>query len=198
MIKKFTPIVTLIITSLFLSACNLSIPSKTQNAAPEEEKTVSQAGEETFSGSVLDLLSQNKNATCTWSYTDPEDQQTNTGTVYISGKKFRQEISMDTAEEEKINISTISDGDFVYMWNSSQPGQGIKMKLDLEQTDGEEDTKIDTPTDVQSSVELEKKFDYHCSAWVVDNSKFNLPEGVQFMDLAETMNQLPTISESEE
>jgi uncharacterized protein (DUF1499 family) len=192
MIKKFNPVILIIISSFLLSACNLSVPSQNSTDTPSESKTtVTQGSEETFSGSVLDLINQNKNITCVWSYIDSESQQANTGTIYVSGKKFRQQMSVDIAEEGKMDVNIISDGDSLYMWNSNQPGQGVKMKLDFDQT-GE----TDTDTNVQSSVDLEKKFDYQCSPWVVDNSKFTLPEGIQFMDLSETMNQIKDIGQN--
>lgn len=178
-------LVLLPVFALILAACSPQGQAGTPSGTGE-------SGEESLTSSLLDLMNLGKNQKCTWETVD-EDGST-TGTIYISGKKFRQEIMMRDEAGTESTTDAISDGTYIYMWGSADPTNGLKMNL--AETAEDSDT-VPTGTVQSNPVELDEDLNYRCSGWGVDGSKFNLPAGVTFTDLSEMMKtfqqQMPSI-----
>lgn len=181
-----------ILSAVLLSACNAKTPVGTENQAGEN-KPVETETEQSQSSSLRELLALGKNQKCTVTTTSTDDDGTKTdtvGTIYISGKKMAQEVSVTSTDKEipKINMRMISDGSYMYTWNIETKAQGMKIK-------------ITEPTETESkggnsqggAVDLDEKVAMKCTNWIVDNSKFTIPSDVQFTDLSEMMKNIPTM-----
>jgi hypothetical protein len=163
---------------------------QTQNAPVSSDDQAAQTNEpkeESFLGSLKDLMNSGVAKKCTW--TSGNSKNIN-GTLWISGKKFSQEVNITddsvNAEDKLKNyqMSMISDGTWAYTWNTIMPGKGNKMNLaELEKT---------APKDTANSdkVDLEKKTDYKCLPWVVDEAKFALPADITFTDTTEDIKDM--------
>lgn len=191
MIKKVAfPIV--IISAIFLSACTTKTPLTEENTmdgnAPQTES------EQSSKTSMRDLLGMGKNQKCTitMSDTDKDGVKTDTqGTLYISGKKLSEDITVTSTDKEmpQISMRMISDGTYMYTWNLESKSQGMKFKI-TEPAEVEDKTDNDQTS---GSVNLDEKVDMKCSSWSVDESKFAIPKDVQFSDLSEMMKNIPTM-----
>ncbi|MBU1036735.1 hypothetical protein KKF32_01700 [Patescibacteria group bacterium] len=178
MTKKGILIISLmVIIPLMLSGCNLF----KKNTNKEEI----QQQEETFSGSIQDLIKKGKAAKCT--YEGGDESQKFSGVVYISDKKARQDV---TGEEdgEKIETHIIVDDRWTYMWTSKDPGKGMKMYIDT----SEEEIKEfkEEAEEAYQEQDLEKEIDFKCSKWKVDQSKFTLPSDIDFTDMSAMMDEM--------
>jgi len=75
----------------------------------------------------------------------------------------------------------IRDGEFNYTWGSFSP-QGIKVKVTSENKNSLIDDK--------SGALIDNSVNYKCNDWRVDSSKFELPSGVEFMDISGQMEAM--------
>jgi outer membrane lipoprotein-sorting protein len=137
-------------------------------------------GEETFSGSMKELVEKGKPVKCTFSIT--EDNQPLTGTIYVAGeKKMRSDYEM-TAENQTIKSSMINDGDMLYLW-SDMTNQGIKMNMkEMENLEQE-----DTAAGGENLKEWNEKMEFKCVKWSVDKTLFETPKDMQFLDWTEML-----------
>lgn len=94
-----------------------------------------------------------------------------TGTGYIKGKKYYGEV-MQAGERGYI----IMKDNCMWSWSTEQT-QGVKMCF-------EEDI-FEQSEEVEGTVPVEAE--YHCTPAVVPDSRFDLPSGVNFMDMDEMM-----------
>lgn len=178
------------ISAVILSACTHKSPTGTENQAGEDKNTDT---EQSQSSSLRELIALGKNQKCvvTTSTTNEEGIKTDTvGTVYISGKKVSQEVSVTSSDKKtpNVNMRMITDGDFMYSWNPDSKSQGMKIKI-TDPSDG----GVQNTNDQSGSVDLDNKVDMKCSGWIVDNGKFTIPTDVKFTDLSELMKNVPTM-----
>jgi hypothetical protein len=140
---------------------------------------------DSFKGSIKDLIAKAVPMKCTWNV-GTEGMKTQ-GLIFIKSEKYRTDITT-----EDMDMHYVSDGEYIYMWNSIQP-EGTKMSLkDLEEMG------TDTNTDERNSGEmnfdtLDDEYNYKCTPWTVSNSKFSPPSDVKFIDMGEMMSDLQKI-----
>jgi hypothetical protein len=147
-------------------------------------------GETVMSGSILDLIKSGGTSKCT--YTSKQADVQMTGTTYVSGKQMRNDTEMTLGNGTKMESHMISDGTWIYSWTSAMP-QGFKMNIkEAEEKYGTMDAGTTKPEANQEATmkNFQDKFDFKCSKWGVDASKFELPKGITFMDFSETMKKL--------
>ena len=178
-----------IISSVLLSACIVKTPTGTENQAGEDNATT----EQSQSSSLRDLITLGKNQKCVvaTSTTNEDGVKTDTvGTIYISGKKVAQEVSVISSDKKTLNVNMnmISDGEFMYSWNTESKTQGMKIKI-TDPSDG----GVQNTNGQSGNVDLDNKVDMKCSGWTVDNSKFTIPTDVKFTDLSEMIKNIPTM-----
>ncbi len=188
--KAVFPLV--IFFAIFLSACTTKAPVGTENQDGENKPEETEV-EQSQSSSLRELLAIGKNQKCTVTTTSTDDDGTKTdtvGTIYISGKKMAQDVSVTSTDKEipKMNMRMISDGSFMYSWNVDSKSQGMKMKI---VEPAEEESKGGNSQG--GAVDLDEKVAMKCTNWIVDNSKFTIPSDVQFTDLSEMMKNIPTM-----
>ncbi len=104
---------------------------------------------------------------------------------YYAGQKMRMDYDLSGEMAEATgqhNLHMISDGDYVYIWGDSFLGQqfdGMKYKIEKD-----ENGEIEIPEDAGAGfVNPDDLPDFSCTAWVPDNSKFNIPEDMEFANL---------------
>lgn len=106
------------------------------------------------------------------------------GTVYVSGQKSRTDMLVNAPQTENLNTHFISDGQTAYSWTDGQP-QGFKFTILPDTT-----TENQTPPENQQYQDWLNDYEYRCSDWSVDNSLFQTPEGIKFVDLNQQMQDL--------
>jgi len=140
-------------------------------------------GEETFNGSMKELVEKGKPVKCTFSIT--EENQPLTGIIYVAGeKKMRSDYEM-VQNNQTIKSSMINDGDILYLWSDMMP-QGIKMNMkEMENLEQE-----DTAAGGDNLEQWNEKMEFKCVKWKVDNSMFETPKGMEFIDWTEMIKNL--------
>jgi hypothetical protein len=179
MIKKYFSLTLLFVCSAFLlSAC-----TKAGVSQPAQEKTGNtQMEREQLKGSIKDLLGLGKNVECRWRYEDEESKME--GVAWVSGKRTRTEMKIDTSQGE-MNSYFLSDGQMAYSWGDMMPA--LKFNLADFEDEGTEDTEAGRGANYES---WDKEYDYECSNWSVDESKFAVPSGIEFADMGKQVQQM--------
>ncbi len=188
--KKILFIISLsLIAAVGLSGC--FGPFKKE--AREENKTASQAEdaetfeiaedqEESFFGSMQDLINRGKSLKCAYKAEESDGGESEV-IMYISGGKVRTEAEVNIDGGKTIKSDMIIDNDWMYMWNSFTP-DGVKADT-RKMPKGEDVTDSDVNKDM---ADLAKEMDYKCHVWIPDNSKFKIPADIQFNDITKMMS----------
>lgn len=174
--KIFVPIVLSLVALLVLTGCF----HKKEEKAVQQGSGVTIEDEERISGSIEDLFKKGKPLKCSFSGEDEGVKLS--GQMWVADKRARQDMQSekDGVEEE---THVIVDDKWTYFWTSMEPGKGIKMEIkesdeevmELGKDIKQEQKKID---------EVKEVFDYRCTSWQVDESKFEPPKDIEFVDLA--------------
>jgi len=188
--SKIAKLSLVIISAVLLSACTAKAPIGTENQAGEDKTTDTEQSQST---SMRDLLAMGKNQRCMVSTSTTDDDGTKTdtvGTIYISGNKIAQEVNVVSTDKDMpvVNMRMITDGEFMYSWNTESKDQGMKIPM-TDPSDG----GVKNTNGQSESVDLDNKVDMKCSSWTVDNSKFVIPTDVHFTDLSEMIKNIPTM-----
>lgn len=142
------------------------------------QQAVEQTSDSITKGSIKSLLGANKNVTCT---TTAEDQS-GTGTIFVAGSKMRGDFSTQV-EGKSMMTHMISDGQYSYMW-SDEDSKGTKFKIDPDQPV----PSVPAGSSVQSQTgNMDDEVDMNCSNWNPDNSKFQVPANIEFIDMSAMM-----------
>ncbi|GIW69923.1 MAG: hypothetical protein KatS3mg101_0670 [Patescibacteria group bacterium] len=185
--KSSKPIIIVIVLILliaggyvgFKNLKKTTIQTQKQPESAIETEQPKNAEESYFSGSLKDLFSLAKDVECTYSYSDEKNKTS--GVMYVSGKNLRSDSKVTVEDGTIVESSFILKDNMMYMWGPSMP-YGVKISVEEEMLDstaeGSEGEKV--PENLAS---LQKKVDYKCSPWIVDVSKFELPENVEFKEM---------------
>ena len=133
-------------------------------------------GNSALAGSTFAALVQSgQPVTCTFEYNDGAGN-VSSGMVYMANgaERIRGDFNIIESAAGAMEAHLVRDGGYNYLWGSSFE-QGIKTKVTAEN----EGKLFD---DKQGAVSEDTEFT--CSAWSVDESKFALPSGVEFMDMS--------------
>jgi len=170
--KILLSLLLLVSLSFLLTACTPK--NKNDNTSENGNQ------EENLKGSLFDLVKLGKNIKCT--YSSKAEGGESSGTTYVSGNKARSDFTAKSSGGEQFESYSITDGDWMYIWNS-QSDQGTKMKIsDLPKNEDNPNTS--------KLADVNNAFDYKCSPWLPDNSKFNVPTNITFVDFTETMKNI--------
>lgn len=152
----------------------------TQSEVNKESETSKGDKEESFFGSMQDLITRGKPLKCTYKQKDSDEEYEIT--MYISGGNVRTEAEMKIDDGKIMESNMVINKDWMYMWNSFTPNG---MKVDMQKMPKQENLK---DSDVNKSMaNLAKEMDYKCRAWIPDNSKFKIPTNIEFQDITEMM-----------
>jgi len=180
-----------LLSAILLSACNAKTPANNENQGNDDSSNTQT--EQTVTSSIRELIGMGQNQKCnfTVSATDKDDNTIDTsGTIYLSGNKFAEEVQTLSSQNEALNTNMrmISDGTYMYTWDTSKKMPGMKFKIvEPTETDNENTTAETQKSDIDS------KIDMKCAPWSVDEAMFTIPTDVQFNDLSEMMKNLPTM-----
>lgn len=185
--KAIFPLV--IFSAILLSACTAKTPIQDNQA----EDNTSPDTEQSQTTSMRELMALGKSQKCTVSSSTTDDDGTkteSTGVMYFAGGKIAQEVVVTSTDKEmpRIEMSMVSDGSYMYTWNTQEKNQGMKMKITETANESDEDN-----TPQSGAVDMDDKLNVKCSPWIADNSKFSVPNDVQFTDLSEMMKNIPTM-----
>ena len=144
-------------------------------AAPGE--TGSTSGENSGESTFASLIAQGGSRTCTVSVAN--EGGTSEGTVYISGGMMRGDFTT-TANGQTMAAHMIQADGYMYSWSDAAP-QGVKVALSATQNTQAQSQGIDPNANV----------DYRCSPGVSDQSKFEVPSNVTFMEFSGSAGMMP-------
>ncbi|MBI2465191.1 hypothetical protein HYV64_03550 [Candidatus Shapirobacteria bacterium] len=136
--------------------------------------------------SIKDLVASGVSQKCSWK--SDVDGTTSEGQMWISGKKFKQEITTELAETNvETKATVVSDGSYTYMWNSEMGKKGIKMAIKDDET---QDYSAEN-----GKVDWNKEFQFECNPSTVSDSELAPPTDVDFQDLGVQLEQLQQLQE---
>lgn len=165
-------IVIVIIAGVFLVTRNKGGNSE---VASNDQAASGASAVSTESMSLKSLMASGSGSRkCTFKTED--NGTTSSGTVYTGDGKMRGDFEY-TANGKPTASHMIYDGNMTYYGWSDGTQQGFKMKFDPQEVAA---AKNNTQ---QGAVDPNKNFDFNCSKWSVDNSKFDLPSEINFMEL---------------
>lgn len=165
---------------LLLGGCTKK--AETENQTETGQEVAENQDEGGFS--LKELLALGKDQKCSWKI--EVNNQTTEGIMWISGKKFRQEILVkaggDNQAESK--VISVSDGTWIYVWNSELGSQGVKMKIE-ESESGENNN--------QTKIDWEKKFNYACQAASINQADLEPPKNIDFQDMNQLIEEMKNL-----
>jgi predicted small secreted protein len=141
-------------------------------------QTASQKTEESFSGSLSDLMKRGQPTKCTFNYSEAGGNQQ--GEAYISGNSVRVNTKTNT-DGKNTETYLIKKGTEYYVWGSDTAGKGTKFVF----TEADEKAMQEKGQNQEAdkNVDLNKTVDYKCSIWIPDNSLFTVPANIEFQDM---------------
>ena len=173
------------VSALILSGC---LGKKAAEPAPVQNQVTEPVEEEVLGVrlmSINELMQEGRPLECTW--VQAQDKGELDGLIHVDGKRFRNDVTIDPGTESEIppiESHVLSDGTWLYTWNSLQAGTGTKLELaKLEEVKVEGDTKKET-------VNMEEKLDFSCRVWRADEALLTPPADVIFTDDTAKTNQM--------
>jgi len=163
----------LIVLSAFVlvaAGCNKEAATTNTNMQTSQPAPAPAPTSMSSTSSLKDLMAKGDQM-CTYS------DNGNSGTVYIGSGKTRMDF-VATSQGKTSNVHSIMDGTTSYTWIDGQ-GTGYKMAINKSGI-----TPNTGSTSTPQQVDPNKQVNYTCSSWSVDDSKFTLPGGINFMDLS--------------
>jgi predicted small lipoprotein YifL len=189
--KKFIALTGLFVLMIFvLAGCGHE--NEKQNQQEEQNQVQNENSQQInkkenepnlIKGTFKELLGQGKRLKCEFSFENTETKMY--GVAYTDGQRMYQEVFVDQGNsDDDIKTSLVTKDEQVYMWNSTQPGQG--MKIHLNDVENNAETTENDEGEIEDSG-LNQSFDYKCEPWKVDDNKFETPADVDFMDISALM-----------
>jgi hypothetical protein len=126
---------------------------------------------------------------CTFS----QKETKSSGTLYLNGPKQQRTDTISEIGSKPVQGHIIYDGEYVYQWfeENGKIAMGIKsVSKDLNAMADQIQAQFQQADNLAQVIELNKKNNIDCSQWVVDESKFVLPSGVEFIDNTSNQNNL--------
>ncbi len=130
-----------------------------------------------FSGNIFDLARRGGTQKCTW--TTSGEGYEGTGTVYVSGNRFRTDM-MGTTQGVAYKAYALSDGTYFYSWSDAAPFGMRMMMTQFEQQQAEAGQGGPAYDPGPSDYNID--YDFTCGAWDEDDAVFTPPADVQFSE----------------
>lgn len=145
----------------------------------ESVDNITTESENSFSGSMKDLIGIGKSQKCTY------ENSTGKGTLFVSPSgKVRGDF--ETYDEGKTSFGhIIADGDISYFWTD---GETSGMKIVSETSPDSSENGSDFTSAQYSGSGFDGDYSYKCSAWITDESKFTPPGDMKFQSIEEMMS----------
>lgn len=128
-------------------------------------------------GTMADIMARGGAWKCTVSTT--ASGVTSGGTVYVADGKVRGDFTSQVPQAGTVEVHMIADGTYAYTWTNM-------MKTGFKMSTAKPAETNDTPTAYAQDF-YNAKYDYQCSPWTADASKFVLPTDITFNDMSSMM-----------
>jgi hypothetical protein len=141
------------------------------------------------SGSLLeDIFAAGGNYSCSYSATDATNGFAQ-AEIFVtdSGAKYYSEFTARQEGEDDVKTYMIKDQNYAYTW-TSESDEGYKYTL-TDEDEGNLYPASDDFSNSNSGLEAAFGYTYDCDPWSVDNSKFNLPDDVEFIDVQKQIDE---------
>ena len=148
------------------------------NVGARTEISLGQASRGTLRG----LFKVGRDVTCTVS--GPQANGETSGTVFISAEgDIRGDFVTEASSGADVDSHMIIQDDTAHVWNGTE---GVAMST------SQLSANASAQAEVRFSVDVNSQVDYTCSEWSRDESKFNLPPNVTFVDIGAMIeNNIP-------
>jgi hypothetical protein len=170
-----------------LSGC-LNQSQKETGGASTTSQAETTESEESFQGSLKDLLNLGNSMKCTWQ----KDEQ-NYGVSYIKDDKFRAETTINDMKSYVIFKDNCS-----YSWQEGVEQGWVycsqEEEIDVQEGEVEEEGQ-EAYEDAGRGWE---NYNYQCQKTNVDDDMFVLPEGIEFTNPLESMPSVPEMPNMED
>lgn len=148
----------------------------------DKEDYINDSKENSKGGTLRDFMNGKlgDKIACHSSY--PVSDSTLTVSTYINGDKVRVDYSMDPPVKGQSNLRMITRDGYGYLWGDSTIGRmfdGIRIPLSDETGEIPEDQGM-------GMVDYDAQLP-NCNSWEVDESLFEVPEGLNFQDMSKMM-----------
>lgn len=192
---KYISFISIVLLSFTLAACkpntdNTSQTTDDQMAVTQESETTETTETEgMFAGDLETLFTTRANVTC--SIVNEDDNQTSSGEVYVSdrGEQMRGmfEVTMDG---QSYTSNVLVTGGYSYVWGDALD-QGFKTNIEeAENMFGNyEAPEVDSETEVET-FDPTQNVVLDCRPWNVDQTMFDVPTNIEFIDTAAMMEQM--------
>jgi hypothetical protein len=182
--KGFSPVAVVVIIAVIagIGAFTILRSSSTSKPSATTERTSDKASKEStptgdLSSTIQDIVGRGQSLECDWKMpTTGSENPFGAGKLYTTGNKGRSEISGGT-EGVAIEGNAIYKDDTVYSWIKAG-GTTIGFKFDKAEL--ESMAKDMTAEQKQQAEQIRQQMIFNCKPWTPDESKFDLPSGVDF------------------
>lgn len=177
--KKKLPIIIVIILLLLVGGWYFLTQKKTSGS--ESNKNNDTNKEESISTNLKDLFLKGTAQTCRFSSDEGK------GVVYVSAGNMRGDFETNV-EERLMKSHMIVKDNKSYIWTDDEK-TGLSMAFDPNTVSQQNPSN---PTTQSEAADLTANYDYKCSAWITDNSKFTPPTDITFssFDIPKTNTQV--------
>lgn len=122
-----------------------------------------------FSGSMQQLMARGGSWQCDVSVTN--EGITTTGTTYAANGKMRADFVSNVPQAGTVESHMIMRDNTAYTWTSMM-NRGFKFPIQGGEAQPEVSAEV--------AAQVNQNYDFNCTAWTTDESKFTLPSGVTF------------------
>ncbi len=162
----------IVISALLIIAAASGIYFFTKDNKSEVDD-VKQSAEVFEKGKFTDLVNSNQDLKCTFNHDDGEN--ISSGTVYFKsgGEKISADIDIVESRVNEMKLGLIRKDGFNYIWSDVFGGVKNVVTDNNSFFESSEDSPIN-----------EEDTEFNCETWQVDESVFELPEGVSFQEFS--------------
>ncbi len=146
--------------------------SSSNETTSTSESTNNEATKEL--ASINKLLERGGNAKCTYDYTD-DDGNRSSGTAYFSDQRMFGDFTTAQVGGMTLQSNVLNVDKTQYVWDKDKK-EGYKLDLSVIKSQDEKENQSN------NSVDQDKEFDFTCVSWSVDDSVFDVPSDVNFID----------------
>lgn len=157
----------------------------TETVTTEDDVTPPETTTMEGTASMRELIARDEAMTCTFSFAST-DGVSGDGTGYFAGDERMRMESTVTQDGETYEVDYIINDDTMYMWGNTAQGT-FGMQMTLTESDAAA-SESDIPVGVDDDIT------YSCSSWSVDESLFEIPTEVEFMDMSTMMQGMQDAS----
>ncbi len=195
-------IIPVIILGLALGAFGYQYLNK-QKSVQLDNQVASNSADDPNSSSrqfkIADLLNSDDSYHCTFDY-QAVNEDSSRGEVFVAerGQKMRGIFVSSMGDRPDVEGNILRDGQYQYYWQTGEEN-GMKFLIDEVDEDifstgdnlGEEiSDQAEEEIDETSPSDQSPDVNYSCTPWRVDESKFVVPSGINFVDFQAQMEQL--------